>query len=94
MVFAIGTIILIWTLAVPFSPVAFAVTSLPCGSSSRVGKGLVASLVVAIVFFATAAIGLGLPRLRGLLFLGLGLLGFTPVVSYFFVAFGPVLNLG
>lgn len=88
-----GTVLLIWFVAVPWgSGVCPAVYPAPgnCSAVNRAGSGLVASIVVLVVYVVTLLLAvLAGRRSRGPVIAGVVLLALAPVVAYAAVAFSP-----
>lgn len=89
---AVGTIALIWLVAVPFGPEVCSLVYPPdrnCFTSDRVSKGILASAIVFVIYAATMLLALLGGRQRGLVMAGVLVLTIGPVVAYLFVAWIP-----
>lgn len=86
------TIAVIWFAAVPWGPIVCpAIYPAPrnCFATDRAGTGLIASVVVLLVYVATMIIGLFARHRLALVAIGIGLLAIAPIVSYLAVAWIP-----
>ncbi|QEV99337.1 hypothetical protein F6J84_03900 [Microbacterium caowuchunii] len=88
-----GTIALVWLAAVPLGPIVCpAIYPAPrnCFTSDRAGTGLVATIVVLVIYIATMLLAfVGTHGRRPLVIAGVVLLAIAPLVSYLSVAWIP-----
>lgn len=89
---AVGTVALIWLVAVPVGPVVCAAVYPPtanCFRDHRVGSALVMTLIVVAVYVVTVLLAALVRRPRRAILIGVGLLALAPFVSYAVVAWSP-----
>lgn len=88
-VLAVGTVALIWLVAVPVGPVVCAAvypSTGNCFRDNREGSALVMTLIVVAVYVVTVLLAALVRRPRGTSLIGVGLLAVAPFVSYAVVA--------
>ncbi|MFJ4176063.1 hypothetical protein [Microbacterium sp. NPDC089696] len=91
-ILAVGTVALLWLVAVPVGPVvcpAIYPAPLNCFAGNREGSALIMTLVVVALYVLTLLAAILPPRAHILTTAGVVLLAIAPFVSYAVVAWSP-----